>query len=114
MQGNGQGNSGEQVCHLRLEVLVAVPPTSKCKKIIGLMEEMVAAYPGKLKLDIYYAGEQLSVKPTRGYQVEGKLKKIPSCFVNGLQVTSGEIPDPDELRAIVAREVSKRDEFWER
>ncbi|MCX6580816.1 MAG: hypothetical protein NT166_11620 [Candidatus Aminicenantes bacterium] len=114
MQGNGQESSGEQVRRMRLEALVAAPPTSKCKKVIGLMEEQVAAYPGKLKLDIYYAGEQLTVKPTRGYQVEGKSKKIPSCFVNGLQVASGEIPDPGELRKIVAREVSKRDEFWER
>jgi hypothetical protein len=114
MQGNGQESGGEQVRRMRLEALVASPPTSKCKKVIGLMEEQVAAYPGKLKLDIYYAGEQLTVKPTRGYQVEGKSKKIPSCFVNGLQVASGEIPNPGELREVVAREVSKPDEFWER
>ncbi|HLP44520.1 MAG TPA: hypothetical protein VK469_01150 [Candidatus Kapabacteria bacterium] len=116
MPGNGYVNGSENVqssCRMRLEVLVAAPPTSKCKKVIGLMEEMVAAYPGKLKLDIYYAGSQLTTKPTRGFQVEGKSKKIPSSFVNGYQVASGEIPDPDELQEIVAREASKREEFWE-
>lgn len=114
MPDNEQENSSESGRRMRLEVLVAAPPTSKCKKVIALMEEMVAAYPGKIKLDIYYAGEQLSITPTRGYQVEGKSKKIPSSFVNGLQVASGEIPNPEELRQIVTREVSKREEFWER
>ena len=117
MPGNGQKYEegvNESGRRMRLEVLVAAPPTSKCKKVIGLMEEMVAAYPDKLKLDIYYAGSQLTIKPTSGFQAEGKSKKIPSSFVNGCLVASGEIPDSTELREIVAQEVSKREESWEK
>ncbi|MGE5340568.1 MAG: hypothetical protein ACM3SY_03720 [Candidatus Omnitrophota bacterium] len=114
MTGNEHEHRSETGRRMRLEVLVASPPTSKCKKVIGLMEEMVAAYPGKLKLDIYYAGGQLTITPTGGFQAEGKSKKIPSSFVNGWQVASGDIPDPAELRETVSREISKEEEFWEK
>jgi hypothetical protein len=99
---------------LRIEVLVAGPPTSKCKQVIGMMEKVVMENPGQVKLDIYYAGTQLMVKPTRGYQDEGKMKKIPSIFVNGIQVSGLEIPREEELRSEVERELRRGAAFWEK
>ncbi len=97
---------------MRIEILVASPPTSKCKSILGWMKEMIQKNPDRLKLDIYYAGMQLSITPTQGYQAEGKLKKVPSIFVNGICATSGEVPDFEELERIIESELSRGHEFW--
>lgn len=108
---DNQGNEGRR---MRLEILVASPPTSKCQHIISSMEAFVAKYPEQLRLDIYYAGMQLTIKPTRGYQVEGKLKKVPSVFVNGICVANGEVPDFDEVEVVLESELSKGPQYWEK
>jgi hypothetical protein len=105
---------GSEVDRMRLEILAASPPTSKCKHIISSMIKLVERNPDQLRLDIYYAGMQLTIKPTRGYQVEGKLKKVPSVFVNGICVANGEVPDFDEVEIVLARELSKDPLFWEK
>lgn len=97
---------------MRIEILVASPPTSKCKSIMVWMKEMIQKNPDRLKLDIYYAGMQLSITPTQGYQAEGKLKKVPSVFVNGICTVSGEVPDFEELERIIDSELSRGHEFW--
>ena len=112
MSANNTG-SGNQGRSMRIEILVAAPPTSKCKQIITALKAMLEKHPGRLKLDIYYAGMQLTIKPTRGYQVEGKLKKVPSVFVNGLCVANGELPDFNELEKVVESELAKGPDCWE-
>ncbi len=99
---------------MRLEILVASPPTSKCKQIISSMKAMVEKYPDRLRLDIYYAGMQLTIIPTRGYQCEGKLKKVPSVFVNGICAANGEVPDFEELEKMVEEELSRGIHYWEK
>ena len=106
-----QENEGRR---MRLEILVASPPTSKCKPIISSMKAIVEKHPDRLRLDIYYAGMQLTVPPTRGYQCEGKLKKVPSVFVNGICVANGEVPDFEEVEAVVEEELSKGIHYWEK
>ena len=99
---------------MRLEALVAGPPTKKCKQVIAVMEKIVMAYPDRLKLDIYHAGMQLTISPTDGFQNEGKLKKIPSAFVNGVLVVSGEMLEEDELRETVESELARGERYWEK
>lgn len=99
---------------MRLEALVAGPPTKKCKQVMTMLEGCVLSYPDQVKLDIYYAGSQLTITPTDGFINEGKLKKIPSVFVNGVLVASGEIPELSELTAVVAEEIARGLNYWEK
>lgn len=100
---------------LRLEVLVAYPPTSKCRALVELMKTLVEEHPEKVRLDVYYAGETPSKVPTRGYQrdPDGKRRKIPSAYVNGKKVASQEVPALDEVRNVLLRELSKGSAAWE-
>jgi len=109
----GVDNRNNDVKRMRIEILVASPPTSKCKSIIRAMQMVVEKYPDQLRLDIYYAGMQLSIKPTCGYQAENKAKKVPSVFINGMCVASGEVPDFNEVEEITQGELSKGADSWE-
>ena len=94
---------------IRLEVLVASPPTSKCLSLIELMKKLLEEYPDKLRLDIYYAGEKPSVVPTKGYQhdPDRKRRKIPSAYINGRKVASRVIPDISYIKKILEEELRK-------
>ncbi len=100
---------------MRIELLVASPPTSKCKKLISMMEEFVGSFPDRIRLDIYYAGSKMSNVPTDGYQKDpdGKRRKVPSAYVNGKKVTSDEVPPKEKIEEIVERELEKGPERWQ-
>ena len=99
---------------LRIEILAASPPTSKCKSIIGSMEKLMEKFPDQLRLDIYYAGMQLTIKPTQGYQVEGKSKKIPCVFINGKCIANGEVPNFEEVEELLKIELSQDSQLWQK
>ena len=98
---------------MRIEILVASPPTSKCQCIINFIEKLEKKYPDRLKIDIYLAGMQLTIKPTRGYQVKGKQKRVPGLFINGFCVANGDMPDFDKTEEIIKRELGKDPQFWQ-
>lgn len=100
---------------MRLEVLVACPPTAKCKQVIRIMEKQLIEHPGKLKLDIYYAGMQLNISPTAGFQNEGKFKKIPSIFVNGIPVPYENNPSIEEdVSLLTQNQLNQGAQNWQR
>lgn len=101
------------VCRMRMEVLVASPPTRKCKAIIEAMTAEVQRNPEVTRLDVYYAGSEASVRPTDGYVNLGKHKKVPSAYVNGRVVAAREPPEPDQLRAIVDEELARGAGAWQ-
>ncbi|MCD6347209.1 MAG: hypothetical protein J7L96_07305 [Bacteroidales bacterium] len=89
----------EQKPLLRLEILVASPPTKKCKAIMEMFQLLLTEFPDRLRLDIYYAGESRVVNPTEGFKKEtGKIRKIPSAYVNGKKVASKEVPGLEKVR----------------
>jgi cytochrome c-type biogenesis protein CcmE len=98
---------------MRLELLVASPPTSKCKLLIAMFENFEKRYAGSLRVDVYYAGMQPDVIPTKGYIAEGKLKKVPSVFVNGILVASSEIPNDSDVDAVIREELKRGEAGWE-
>jgi len=99
--------TNEQQLLLRLEILVASPPTRKCKAIIEMFERFLIEFSGQLKLDIYYAGEPMFVNPTEGFKKEsGKIRKIPSAYVNGKNVASKEVPEEEKVRNLIIQELS--------
>lgn len=98
---------------LRLEALVAFPPTALCREILALLKELVAAYADRVRLDIYYAGEAPDATPTRGYQGLDKRKTVPSAYVNGRMILSAEVRKLEDLRAEVDAELAKDPSEWD-
>ena len=97
---------------MRVEALIASPPTEKCEIILAMLDELQAAHPGELLVDVYLAGEQPGSTPTKGYQDKGKFKRVPSLFVNGVMVCQAEVPERGELERILALELAKGPQRW--
>jgi len=98
---------------MRLEVLVSFMPTRKCRALVAMCEDLVRRFPDELRLDVYEVGSAPRVKVTRGYAAADKRKKVPSAFVNGLQVADGEIPDPSFVEQRVREELARAPDAWE-
>lgn len=100
---------------LRIELLVAGPPTKKCKQLIQMMTSFLEQYPDKLHLDIYYAGEAMTIIPTDGYQRDPAVKnrRVPSAYINGKKIASREVPDKDDVEKILISEISKGEDNWQ-
>lgn len=47
---------------IKLEVLIAWPPTSKCQETIRILEEVVRRHPDELRLLVFKRGIDLSPK----------------------------------------------------
>ena len=86
---------------LRLEAMLAGPPTKRCKEIRAALEQTVAAFPGRVRLDVYYAGERPDTTPTPGFQNNVKHQQIPCAYVNGEPVDPSEHADPARLAKLV-------------
>lgn len=95
---------------LRVELLLACPPTRKCRAIRDLAREAAEKFPGRLRIDEYEAGTACPVAPTDGYRRArsgtGKFKKIPSVFVNGVEVSAGEAPERESFFRIIEEQLS--------
>lgn len=98
---------------LRIEALVAYPPTSLCREILALLKAIVAEYPDQVRLDVYYAGETPDATPTKGYQGLDKRKTVPSGYVNGRMVISGDVPSLDAMKAAIDEELAKGSAEWQ-
>jgi hypothetical protein len=98
---------------LRLEALVAYPPTARCKQVLELLKALLTAYPDQLRLDVYYAGEAPDATPTRAYQALDKRKTIPSGYVNGRMLLSKDLPTLDALRQLVETELQADPSTWQ-
>jgi len=98
---------------LRLEALLAYPPTTRCREILALLKAIVAEYPDQVRLDIYYAGESPSGMPTRGYQALDKRKTVPSGYLNGRMILCAELPSLEALRREVDAELQRGPAEWQ-
>lgn len=98
---------------MRIEALVASPPTQKCKAILAMFEKIVQKYPDMVHADVYYAGTQPSVIPTKGFQRNPNRKKIPSVYVNGRPIAQGEVPEESTLMHAVQEELQKGERKWQ-
>jgi hypothetical protein len=101
------------VPRLRLEAIVASPPTKKCRATLELMEEMTRRFADQVRLDVYDLGRNWQTKPTRSCQAEYKTWRVPSAYVNGRPVAKAGPPDPEELEAKIREELAKGPDAWE-
>ncbi len=97
---------------LRLEAMLAGPPTKRCKEIRAALETVVARFPGRVRLDIYFAGERPDVKPTPGFQHNVKHQRVPCAYVNGEPVDPSEHADPERLAALVETALALDPSGW--
>lgn len=104
---------------LRLEALVSVLPTRKCKRLTNVLGELAENY-SEVRLDIYYAGTTPRPDPTEGFKDNAdKRLKVPAGFVNGVPIN--EVVDNLEveenvtkLRDFLVAEISKGPSHWQR
>ena len=98
---------------LRLEALVAYPPTARCREILTLLKKLVAEFPDQVRLDVYYAGESPEGTPTKGYQGLDKRKTVPSGYVNGRMLLAADVPTLEALRAEIDAEIAQGPSEWQ-
>jgi hypothetical protein len=106
-------NEATQSSRLRIEALVAYPPTAHCREILTLLKAVVAEYPDQVRMDIYYAGEAPDATPTKGYQGLDKRKTIPSGYVNGRMIIASDVPSLEVLKTILDEELAKGPSEWQ-
>ena len=104
---------------IKVEVLIATPPTSRCQETIGVLEELVRRHPDELRLVVFRRGIDFVPDEMRLEMPEGgedytpkpaslqmrvlaqKGSAVPSTIVDGVLFSSYAVPNPEELEARV-------------
>ena len=88
---------------VKLEALIAWPPTSKCREMIAVLEEVVRRYPDRVKLVVFERGmREYREKPSAAMAAlihKGSL--VPVCLVDGALVCRSQVPTLEDLEAKV-------------
>ncbi len=98
---------------LRLEALLACPPTTRCRQLLERLQALAADWPDQVRLDVYYAGEPPHTTPTEGYQALDKRKSVPSGYLNGSMIDDELWEDPAALRRELVAELNRGPDTWE-
>lgn len=92
-----------------IEVLVAYPLTSQCKRMVEVVEKAIKNLEENVELRIYKRG--LGIPPgvtiTRGLNQAAKNSIIPSIVINGELVFGKEVPSEDELRNMIIKKIGE-------
>ena len=104
---------------IKVEALIATPPTSKCQETIGILEELVRRHPDELRLVVFKRGidfvpEEMRQEASKygedstpkevSLQMRILIQKgsaVPSCVVDNVLFSSFVVPDLEELEARV-------------
>ena len=77
---------------IRMEIYIARPPTSKCRELVAIMEEMVGRYPDRVRLVVFERGAPWSEEPSQALKYAlHKGATVPMCYVGGKVPASGEV-----------------------
>lgn len=100
---------------IKIEVLIATPPTSKCEETIAILEELVRRYPDETRLLIFRRGVDFLPPELQLEQPEaaegGAIREasvqmrqlinkgcaVPTVVVDGVLFSSLVVPDSEEL-----------------
>lgn len=95
---------------VKLEALIAWPPTSKCQQTIEVLEEVVRRHPDEVKLVVFRRGmHEFSEKPSATMAVliyKGSI--VPACLVNGELFCRGQVPTLEDAEAKVQEALQGR------
>lgn len=88
---------------IKLEALIAWPPTSKCQETIRVMEEMVRRHPDELQLVVFKRGVDIFPEEASAGMKNLMMKgcQVPACVVNGILFCAKDVPNLEELEARV-------------
>jgi hypothetical protein len=90
---------------VKLEALIGMPPTGKCRETLDVMEEMVRRHPDEVRLVVYHRGD-LDYPDTPSVVVSVLINKgstIPAVIVNGALFSKLRVPTLEEVEAEVQR-----------
>jgi len=83
---------------VKLEIYIARPPTSKCREVIAVMEEMLRRYPEQTRLVVFERGAPWPEEPSPALKFAfQKGSTVPMCYVDGRFVVGGKVPALDEV-----------------
>ena len=98
---------------MRLELLLAGPPTKKCLELQEVFQGFVVENQ-RIRLDIYYAGSAINIQTTKGYKKTlDKRIKIPMVFINGKPIPEDCHSDKNQLHLFIVEEFNKGEEEWQ-
>jgi len=87
---------------IRMEIYIARPPTSKCRELVAIMEEMVGRYPDQVRLVVFERGAPWPEEPSRALKYAlHKAATVPMCYVDGKLVVGGKVPAPGEVERAI-------------
>ncbi len=88
---------------IKLEALIAWPPTSMCQETIEVMEEIVRRHPDELQLVVFKRGVDLFPDEASAGMKNLMMKgcQVPACVVNGVLFSAKAVPNLEELEARV-------------
>lgn len=83
-----------------IELLIANPPTFKCREMIALFKEAIQGWESFFKIYVVQQGKVIPTgyRPTRGLVSAFKSRKIPSIIIDGKIAFSQEIPSVPQIR----------------
>ncbi len=96
---------------IRVEALIASPPTSKCQETIGILEELIRHHPDECRLTVFTRGiDFIPDEATAGMKcLIQKSSPVPTVVVNGMFFSSRSVPNMDELETRVQQVISNNE-----
>ena len=94
---------------IKVEALIASPPTSKCEEMMKILEEIIRRHPDELQLVVFKRGiDFLSDEASGGMKnLMQKGSPVPACLVNAVLFSSCVVPNLEELEARVQEVFSR-------
>lgn len=94
---------------VKLEVYIARPPTSKCREVVAVMEEVLQRYPDQVRLIVFERGAPWPEEPSGVLRFAiQKANTVPMCFAGGKLVVGGGVPSVDEVEEQVKYALGQR------
>ena len=90
---------------IRVELLLAWPPTSLCKRLDEIANKVAAEFGESVEVNVCYRGQTYSSLPTAGFMQARKWMQIPAILVDGELVAQKELPTEESLRAMINKKL---------
>lgn len=93
-----------------IELLIANPPTSKCRDMISAFKEALQGFEDYFKIFVVRQGQVMppGYRPTRGLVTAFKSRKIPSIIIDGKVVFSQDVPSAFQIREYLQKILNEK------
>ena len=90
---------------IKLELLVAWPPTTRCQELINAAENAAKDFGDQVEVNLCYRGQPYRHEATSGLFRAIKMAKLPVLVVNGEIVEIEDKPIESEIREAIKRKL---------